>query len=249
MPKDENYALIMLDINSTNEEIKLNALDKIGTFDQKEDYIPALEKVSKSKNQILKEKALAILHSIPSYKDTSDMIDSNFPHKEATFEDINKKFNGLIELKDFDYFKPYINREGSKQVHLPTEVREEIQRLLNSESTLIKLKVLFPVLYLPLEHKYKVTILVDLLRDKTPEVIAYTLKHLDEVDKLSVKKLTPIIINRFNHKDDTVKNELINFLFRLDKELFESEIQLIAKEGLLAKTQKKLTDKLLSALS
>lgn len=249
MHQNDTYALIMLDINSTNPDIKLNALDKISSSTEKERYIPALEKIVKNKNTSLQEKALDILNSISSYKANMQDTVSCISDEELMFEFINKKFNGLIELKDFYYFKPYIMKEGSKQVHIPTDIREEIQNFLNNENPFIKLKTLFPILYLPLEHKYKVNLLVDLLRDKSPEVVAYTFKHLAEVDKLTIKKLTPIIINRFNHTDTTVKEELINFLLRLDKELFNPEIQIIAKEGLLAKTQKKLTDKLLSILS
>ena len=55
MHKTENYSLIMLDINSTNIDIKLNALDKISSSTEKERYIPALEKIAQAEGFIITE--------------------------------------------------------------------------------------------------------------------------------------------------------------------------------------------------
>lgn len=131
---------------------------------------------------------------------------------------------------------------------LPAELKEKVHKYLNNQDPFIRLKALFPIACMPLEYKFKVNVLVDLLRDKSPSVISYTLKHLPILDKEIVQRTVPIIVDKVHDPSPEVYKELKNYLLTLNKPLFEPELNLLETEGISIKLKKSMTNHLFESL-
>lgn len=246
MVHSTNPSIVMLDLRSSNDEIVLKALEEIQYLEDNSQVVPLVQKLLKNKNPDIQKKAGNILETLGVYSGSSrdEMIKTRL--ESMNDKEILDYFNPIITVADFEYFKPYLAREGRKPSHIISDVREKIQTIASSKAPKEKVKALFPVLFVPLEHKFKVNILLDLLRDTTPYVIVETFNYLDNVDTETLRKLVPVIVSKFKSPEGIVERAVMNFVNNLDKEAFMPDINNIQCSGMNQKTEKILTDKLLA---
>lgn len=249
MHENNNYALIMLDLNSPSIEVKLQTLDIINSLTDKKRYINGLKKLAKSKYTEVKEKSLSILRSIDV---NIDDIDSTKDKYLLEREEVYQLLENNLDKENFKYFNPFIkldNVTSDKSIHIPSDLRERVQKLLNAIKPLDKVNALFLTILIPFEFKNKVTIIVDLLRDKSPFVVTTTFKYLHLVDKEVLHKVIPVIIERLKIDPPEGIDVIIEFLEEINPEMLKDEITAIKDWGIDAKTAKSLANKLSSLLS
>jgi HEAT repeat protein len=245
MQQESDYSLLLLDLNSIDPDVKLTALNTLEKLEDKSNYVKILNKLSKHKEQAVREKALTILKAMgPVEKQTT--LHVNNKEEEPIIKAIIEDFDGLITETDYQYFKPYIMQSLSKpsQFVKSSDLKEHIHRLLNNQDPSVRIKTLLPLTYINLEYKYQVNVLVDLLRDKSKRVVVDTIKHLHYVDKKVQQRIIPIITDKLRDPDPEVQIALEQYLLKVDTEGFEPLLQLLKTEGVTIKLQKQLQTKL-----
>ena len=248
MPVANNYAIIMLDLNSPSIEIKLSALEEISKLEHINPFVRVLKKLSKHKNQQVKDKAIFLLNKAGLSKESSE---PGCISSDADLTDILQLLEMNATTEFLEVFKPYLKTNTDndiKSAHVPLDIKERIQKLIIAQEPINKVIGMCLLLLIPLEFKYTVTALVDLLRDKSNVVVAITIQHLIYFDKEVVKKVIPILIDKFKEDHNQTKENLEEFLRLLDDNLFNDELEQIKNDGLTMKTSKLLTDKLYKCL-
>ncbi|MEW5821367.1 MAG: hypothetical protein AB1782_14335 [Cyanobacteriota bacterium] len=239
MQYDDKYTLIMLDLNSPKNEVKLEALKKIYELENKIKYLPTLKKLSNSKDNQIKSEAIKILKSLGNYNLLSGKKINKKPVLDMLIESLPEA--------DFKKYEPYLldfENPDTKKPHIPSFVREDIQLYSRNENPNKKIIAMYLIILLPLEFKFKVSILVDLLRDSTFIVVLNTLNLLEYVDNDVAKKVIPIIIDMFEDNKEYLTEALCEYLKSLDYNTFKEEIKDVHTIGITPKTKKSISNKL-----